>query len=160
MGETLNKIASIFAESAVDAAFDEIQISESEKVDKAIKAVKGALDKAHTGTLIYIKAKPLHNVLSNYCRDNAIQLINEFVRKYENFINATTPITGRYVIYAKDPYADKSDEHIKTDIKFTTLIVYFAEISEESTKAVVSKALKGIFGIFKNYNIEMIPSYK
>lgn len=43
MGEVVNKIGSIFAQAAADATFDEIQLSESEKMDKAIKAVKMAL---------------------------------------------------------------------------------------------------------------------
>lgn len=149
MGETANKITGIFAEAAADAAFDETQISESEKMDKAIKAVKGALDKAHSGILARIEAKPLNDILSNYCREEAISLISKFVKKYEKFINATTPITGRYVIYPQDPYADKSDSYIQNDIKFTILIVYFAAISEEGVKTLVTKALKGIFGTFK-----------
>ncbi|MCL2003823.1 MAG: hypothetical protein FWG72_07465 [Oscillospiraceae bacterium] len=150
MGETANKLIGIFTEAAVDAVFDEVKLSESEKVDKAIKAVKGTLDKAHTGTLAIMEAKPLHNILSSYCREDAISLIDKKVKKYEKFINATTPITGRRAIYAENPYADKSDEHIKTDIKFTILIIYFAAITEESVKMVITKALKGIFGILKN----------
>ena len=152
MGETSNKLIGIFTEAAADAVFDEVKLSESEKVDKAIKAVKGALGKAHSGTLAILEAKPLHNILSNYCREDAISLISKYVRKYEKFINATTPITGRWVIYAENPYADKSDDHIKTDIKFTILIVYFAAITEEGVKTAITKALKGIFGVFKNDN--------
>ena len=152
MGETANKIASILAESAADAVFDETQISESQKVDKAIKAVKSALDKAHAGILARITAKPLHDVLLNYERKEAIQLIDKFIRKYEIFINLTTPITGRRAVYAENPYADKSDDYIKSDVKFSILIVYFAAITEESTKALVSKALKGIFLVVKNNN--------
>lgn len=71
MGETADKIAGIFAEAIADTAFDEIKISESEKVDRAIKTVKGALDKAHTGVLARIEAKPLNDILSNYCREEA-----------------------------------------------------------------------------------------
>jgi|GEM_PF-2474992 len=149
MGDTANKIASILAESTTDAIFDEIPIAESEKVDKAIKTVKNALDKAHTGTLAIIEAKPLHSILANYCREDAIRLIDKTVRKHEKFINATTPITGRWVVYAKNPYADKSDNYIKHDIKFSILIVYFAAISEEGVKMAVTKTLKVIFGIFK-----------
>ena len=149
MGEVTKKLIGIFTEAATDAAFDEVKLSESEKVDKAIKAVKGALDKAHSGTLAILEAKPLHNILSNYCREDAISLISKYVKKYEKFINATTPITGRWVIYAENPYADKSDEHIRTDIKFTILIVYFAAITEEGVKIAITKALKEIFGVYK-----------
>ena len=149
MGDTTNKIAGIFAQAAADVAFDEIQLAESEKMDKAIKAVKGALDKAHAGALAYMTAKPLHDILSNYCREEAILLIHNFVKRHEKFINATTPITGRWVVYLQDPYADKSDAYIQNDIKFSILIVYFAAISEEGLKKAVTKALKGIFGIVK-----------
>ena len=155
MGDTANKIASIFVEAAADAAFDEIQLSESKKMDKAIHAVKGTLDKAHAGAMAYMTAKPLHNILSDYCREDAILLIHKFVKKYENFINSTTPITGRWVVYAKNPYADKSDDFIKNDIKFTILIVYFAAITEEGVKTAVTKALKGIFGIIKEVRTEV-----
>ena len=144
MGDTATKIASIFLEAIADAIFDETQISENEKIDKAIKAVKGALDKAHTGTMAIIEAKPLSNVLLNNNRENAIQLLNRLIRKYERFINATSSITGRIVIYLHDPYADKTDDNIKTDIKFTIFFVYFATITEEGVKTAVSKALKGI----------------
>lgn len=153
MGEAVDKIAGIFAEAIADTAFDEIKLSESEKVDKAIKTVKGALDKAHSGTLAYIKAKPLRNILSNYGREEAILLISQFVKKYEKSINATTPITGRYVIYTQDPYAGKSDDFIQNDIKFTILIVYFAAVSEEDVKTLVTKALKEIFGTYKENDI-------
>lgn len=136
-------------ESAVDAAFDEIQITESQKMDKAIKAVKDALDKAHTGIMIRITVKPLYDILSDYDREKAILLISQFIKKYEKIINMITPITGKWVVYAENPYADKSDEHIKNDVKFTIFIVYFATISEEGVKAAVTKALKGIFGSFK-----------
>lgn len=149
MGETINKIASIFAQAAADAAFDEIQLSESDKVDKAIKTVKGALDKAHTGSMAYITAKPLHDILKNYCREEAISLLQRFIKKYEKFINITTPITGKKVVYIENPYDDKTDEYIQTDIKFIVLIIYFAAITEESTKMLVEKAFKDIFGIFK-----------
>ena len=149
MGDTANKIAGIFAQATAEAVFDEVQLSESEKIDKAIKTVKGALDKAHAGAKAYFTAKPLHSILSNYFREDAIVLIGKFVRKYEKFINATTPITGKKVIYAQNPYADKSDEYIQTDIKFTILIVYFAAISEEGANIAITKALKEIFGIFK-----------
>lgn len=147
MGSALNKIASIFVQAAADAAFEKVQISESEKIDKAIKAVKGALDKAHAGALAHLKTKRLYRVLSNYCREDAILLISEFAKKYETFINATTFITGRWVEYMENPYADKSDDHIRNDIKFSILIVYFAAVTEEGTKTVVTKALKGIFDI-------------
>lgn len=149
MGDTENKVARILAEAAADAAFDEIRISENEKMDKAIKAVKDALDKAHTGILTRMKAKPLHNILSNYCREDAISLIHKFVKEYEKFINATTPVTGRWVEYTQDPYADKTDDFIKNDIKFTIFIVYFEAITEEGLKMAVTKALKGIFGTVK-----------
>jgi hypothetical protein len=149
MGDVTNKVAGILTQATADVAFDEIQISESEKMDKAIKAVKGALDKAHAGAMAYMTAKPLHNILSDYYREDAILLIHKFVKKYEKFINATTPITGRWVVYAQNPYADKSDDFIKNDIKFTILIVYFAAITEEGVKTAVTKALKGIFGGFK-----------
>jgi hypothetical protein len=149
MGDAANKIASIFVEAATDAAFDEIQLSESEKMDKAIKAVKSVLDKAHTGILTRMKAKPLHDVLSNYCREDAILLIHKFVKEYETFINSTTPITGHWVIYTQDPYADKTDDFIKKDIKFTIFIVYFEPITEEGVKMAVTKALKGIVGTVK-----------
>lgn len=95
MGETINKIASILGESAVDAAFDEIQITESQKMDKAIKAVKDALDKAHTGIMIRITVKPLYDILSDYDREKAILLISQFIKKYEKIINMITPITGK-----------------------------------------------------------------
>ena len=146
MGDVASKIGSIFAQATADVAFDEVQISESEKIDKAIKTVKKVLDKAHTGAVIYRTAKPLHDILSNYIRNEAISLIHKYVGKYEKFINATTPITGRWVVYADNFYADKSDEQIQTDIKFTILIVYFASITEEGVKSAVTKAIKGIFG--------------
>jgi len=47
MSETTNKLISIFTQATADAAFDVIQLSESEKIDKAIKTVKEALEK-HT----------------------------------------------------------------------------------------------------------------
>ena len=149
MENTAAKITSILAEAATDAAFDETQLSENEKIDKAIKAVKGALDRAHTGAKAYLTAKPLHNILSKYSREDAILLIHKFVKKYEDFINATSPITGRTATYLQNPYADKSDDYIQSDIKFTILIVYFAEITEENMKTVVTEALKGIFGTIK-----------
>ena len=40
MGYVVNKVGSIFIQAAADAAFDEVQLSESEKIDKAIKTVK------------------------------------------------------------------------------------------------------------------------
>jgi len=146
MGDTANKIANILVESAADAVFDEIPLSESEKVDKAIKTVKGALDKAHSGTLAIMEAKPLYNLLTNYCRAEAILLIDKTVRKYEKFINATSPITGRVVVYRENFYSDKSDSYIQHDIRFSILIVYFAAITEEGMKTAVTKALKGILG--------------
>ena len=154
MGDAANKIASIIAESAADAVFDEIPLSESEKVDKAIKTVKSALDKAHTGVLAIMEAKPLHNILTNYRREEALLLLCKFIKKYEQFINSTTPITGRWVVYLQDPYADKSDDFIKNDIKFTIFIVYFAAVTEEGVKTAVSKALKGVFGVIKEVRIE------
>ena len=147
MDDTTDKIVGIFMEAAADAAFDGMQLSESEKMDKAIKAVKGALDKAHTGVVARMTAKPLHDILSNYHREDAIMLIDKFVRKYETFINATSFITSRKVVYLQNQYADKTDDYIKNDIKFTIFIVYFAAISEESMKMAVTKAIKGIFGI-------------
>jgi len=150
MGETTNKIASIFAEATANAISDEIRLSESEKMDEAIKAIKSIIDKAYAGAKIYFKAKRLHDILVNYSREDAILLIHEYVKKYEAFINNTTSITGRYVIYAKDHYSDKSDEYIQADIKFTILIVYFASITEEGLKIAIEKALKGIFRLAKD----------
>ena len=150
MEDVVNKVGSIFVQAAADAAFDEVRLSESEKIDNAIKAVKDILDKAHTGVLVHREVKPLNDILLNFCRENAMLLIQKNVKKYERFINATTPITGRYVVYAQNPYADKSDDYIKTDIKFTILIIYFATITEEGVKIAVTKALKGIFGGLKD----------
>jgi len=149
MSDITDKIGGLFVQAATDAAFDEIQLSESEKTDKAIKIVKTALDKAHTGTIAIMEAKPLHNILVNYCREDAISLIHKFVNKYEKFINATSTVTGRWVEYQKDYYADKSDDFIKKDIKFTIFIVYFAAVTEEGVKMAITKALKPVFGVVK-----------
>ena len=149
MGETANKIASIITQGATDAVFDEARLSESVKIDQAIKNIKSSLEMAHTAILARQKAKPLYDILSSYCREDAISLIDKFVRKYEKFINATTPITNRCVIYTQNPYADKSDDYIQADIKFSVLILYSAEIVEEGTKTLVSKIFKETFNALK-----------
>lgn len=158
MNDTVTKIASIFAEATADTVFDETQISESEKIDKAIKTVKCALDKAHTGAKILWEVNLLYKVLSNYSCEEAISLLDERIKKYEQFINATRPLTGRWVEHKSDPYADKTDEHIQIDVKFIIFIVYLASITEESTKVVVSKALNGMFGIFKENESEVLKN--
>jgi len=145
MGDTANKVVSILAQAVGDAAFDKAQLSESKKIDDATKAVKKVLDDAHAGTKIYLTARPLHKVLSNYCRAEAISLLCDFLRRYETFINATSSFTDRSVIYAPDPYADKSDEQIQLDVKFTVLVVYCASIGEESLKRAARKAFEGVF---------------
>jgi len=156
MGETANKIVNIISQSTADAIFNEIPLSESEKVDRAIKAVKSALDKAHTGIIAMMEAKPLHNVLANYSREEAIRLIHKTVKKYEKFINVTSPITGHTVVYIENPYANKSDNYIQHDVKFSIFIVYFASISEEGLRIIVTQALKGIFGNFReNSNLQL-----
>jgi len=149
MGEILNKTANIFAQSAADVVFDEVQLSESEKMDKAIKVVKTAFDKAHAGTLAIVNAKPFHGILSKFNREDAIALIHKCVKKHEKFINATTPLTGRHVINKKNYYADKTDEFIKNDIKFSIFIIYFAAVTEEGVKVAITKALKPVFGVVK-----------
>ena len=145
MSGTATKIVSILAQAAGDAAFSQTQLSESKKIDEATKAVKKVLDEAHVGTKIYLVAQPLHNTLSNYCRTEAIVLLCNFLRKYETFINATSSFTGRSVIYAPDPYADRSDEQIQLDIKFTILVVYCASIGEEGVKRAAKKAFERVF---------------
>jgi len=150
MGDTVTKIVSILAQAAGDATFDEVQLSESKKIDEATKAVKKVLDEAHAGTKIYLVARPLHKALSNYCRVEAIRLLCDFLRRYEIFINTTSSFTGRSVIYAPDPYADRSDEQIQLDIKFTILVVYCASIGEEGLKRAARKAFEGVFETWKN----------
>jgi len=149
MSDIFNKSTSIIVQSAADAVFDEVQLSESERTDKAIKIVRTALDKAHAGAMAIREAKPLHNLLTEYKRQDAIALIHKFVKKYSKFINATTPITGRWVINEKDYYADKTNEFIKNDVKFTIFIIYFAAITEEGVKMAITKALKPVFGVAK-----------
>ena len=107
------------------------------------------MDKAHTGILAFMEAKPLHSNLANYCREESILLINKTVRKYEKFINATSTITGRFVVYRKDFYADRSDSYIQHDIKFSIFIIYFASITEKGVKTAVTKTLKETFGLLK-----------
>jgi len=150
MGEVINKATGILTQSVANAAFDEIQLSEFEKTDKAIKIVKKALDKAHTGTIAIVEAKPFHRVLEHFNREKAIELIHKCVKKYKKFINGTTPITGRYVVYEKDYYADKADEFIKNDVKFSIFVIYFAAVTEEGVKIAITKALKPIFGVVKD----------
>jgi len=149
MDEVTSKIASIFAQSMADAAVDEVQLSESKKIDEAIKIVKSVLDKAHAVAMAEFTSKPLHNILSNYRREDAIRLLQEKLKQYEKFINMTTPLTRRHVVYLPDPYADKSDEDIKTDISFTIFIIYFAAAMEDGSKAILTKIFKGLISIFK-----------
>jgi len=149
MGETVNKITSIFAQASADAVFDETKFSNDETMDKTIKTVKSALDKAHIGVMAKATAKPLHVILSEYCREDAIQLLYKNIKRYEKFINMTTPLTGRYVVYSSDPYADKSDEYIKADVKFTIFIVYFSAVVEEGSKTLLTEIFKRVIRLFK-----------
>ena len=151
MSNTANKIASILAQATGDTIADEIQLSENEKIDKATKAVKGVLDKAHAGIKIYFQAKPLHSALNEYNREEAIRMLCEFLIEHESFINSLSFITDRKIVYKSDPYADRSDEEIKTDIKFTILMVYCASISEDGLKIAAQKALKAAFGKLKKW---------
>ena len=150
MGEVADKFISILFDSAVDAAFDGVKLSNSKNTDKAIKTVKNVLGYAKEATEAAITATPLNNILKNYDRDKAIMLIDKLCRKYEAFINSITPMTGRKVIYSHDPYAEKTDEFIKSDIEFIIYIVYLSALMENGTKALVTKAFKGIINIFKN----------
>jgi len=145
MGVVNEKVAGIFLEAAVDALNEEFILSESQQLDKAIKKVNSALKNAHTGLLARAKTKQLHDVLDNYNREIAISTIHKYAKDYEVFINATSSITGRKVVYFKDYYIDKSDSYITNDIKFTIFIVYFAAITEKGTGVALNKVFKEIF---------------
>jgi len=149
MENITSKLGSLFIQSAADAVFDETKLSDNETLDKTIKIVKSALDKARIGVIAKATAKPLHAVLSEYCRDDAIQLLYKNIKRYEKFINMTTPLTGRYVIYSSDPYSDKSDDYIRADVKFTIFIIYFSAVVEEGSKTLLAKLFKKVIRIFK-----------
>ena len=160
MGAIAEKIIGIFTESAVDAAFDEAKLSDCEKLDKAIKTIKNVLGYAKEAVNAKIEATPLNNILDNYNREKAISLIDKYARKYEHFINGTTFMTGYKVVYSENPYADKTDEFIESHIMFTIYIVYLAALVENGTKALVTKAFKGIINIFKSDNTPTMDEEK
>lgn len=153
MSEVTDKVINILFDSAVDAAFDEAKLSDSKNADKAIKTIKDVLGYAKEATKAAMTAKPLYNILNNFNREEAIMLIDKFCRKYEVFINSTTIMTGRKVVYLHNPYADKTDEFIKVDIEFIIYVIYLSALMENGTKALVTRAFKGIINIFKNDNM-------
>jgi hypothetical protein len=160
MSEVANKIISILRDSAVDAAFDETKLSDDKNIDRAIKTIKNVLCHAKEATAAAMTANPLYSILGNFNRDKAIMLIDKFCRKYEAFINSTTIMTGRKVIYSHNHYADKTDEFIKADIEFTIYIIYLSALMENGTKALVTRAFKGIIQIFKNDNMPTVDEDK
>jgi len=76
--------------------------------------------------------------------------LHKFVKKHEKFINMTTPLTGRYVVYLPDPYSDKSDEYIKADIRLSIFISYLAKAFEVGTTALFAEIIKKIIRFIKN----------
>jgi len=149
MSELANKTAGVFLKSATDAAFEETKISDSEKVDKAIKAIKSALSAAHQVSKANFEVKPLKSAIANYCREEAIKLIHKYVYRYRNAINFSTPFTGRQVVCIPNYYADKTDDFIKADIEFLIFIVYLQFAGEYGLGLVIQKSLQKIFGFTK-----------
>jgi len=116
-----------------------------EQANKAVDAVNKLLDTAHQATIANMKARPLKNAISSYNREDAIQIIHEYVGKYKMIINATSPITGRFVTYAENFYDDKLDDYIKTDLRFLILMIYIEAAAEYGLNKAVDKVLGKIF---------------
>jgi len=149
MNEMVSKIGSLFTHATADALFDETNIVGSETLDKVIKSIKSVLDKAHTGATAYAKAKPLHDTVSDYCREKAIMTLQKKIVEYEKLINKLTPLTGRSVIYLPNPYGSKTDEEIKADIKFTIIIVYLDVAKDEGSKTLMTEIIKRFIRFLK-----------
>lgn len=85
---------------------------ENQKADTIFKKMLELLDKARRLTKVGLKVKEVNETIEKYDREKAIFLIAQNVNKYEKLINLLSCITGRYVIYEPDYYADKTDEII------------------------------------------------
>lgn len=85
---------------------------ENQKADTIFKKMLELLDKARRLTKVGLKVKEVNETIEKYDREKAIFLIAQNVNKYKKLINLLSCITGRYVIYEPDYYADKTDEII------------------------------------------------
>lgn len=121
-------------------------MNEYEQAKKATNMIQELLSAAHQTAKAKMEASPLTNAISSYDREKAIARIHQYVNKYKHFINATYPLTGRFVVYAEGYYDDKADEIIKTDLQFLVLMVYLKYAGEHGLSKFAEKAIEKIFG--------------
>jgi len=114
-------------------------MNQYELAKKGTSAVYKILEVAHQTAKANREAKPLRNAISFYERGKSINLIHQYVNKYRNIINATSPITGRFVINQEGFYDDKSDGHIKTDLQFLVLVIYLKFAGEYGLNVIAEK---------------------
>lgn len=115
---------------------------ENQKADTIFKKMLELLDKSRRLTKVGLKVKEVNETIEKYDREKAIFLIAQNVNKYEKLINLLSCITGRYVIYEPDYYADKTDEIIFCDLKYIRNVIYFDEIKNTGLEMTLTKALK------------------
>jgi len=152
MMDLTNKIGSLFVQSTAGALFDETKISDSEMMDKVIKSIKDALKAAHKVATANFDASPLQKMLSDYRRDEAIQLLDIKLRKHKDVINMFTPLTNRYVEFMQNPYDNKTNEEIKVDIRFTIFIIYMKAAKDAALGKALTEVIRKIIRIVKNDN--------
>jgi hypothetical protein len=150
MGNIVNNIISFVTKSTADALFDETKISDSLKMEKIIKVMKNALKTIYKAAQAEHDARSLYMILSDYYREKAIRLLDSKLTKHKNFINMTTPITNRHVVFMQNPYGNKTDENIKIDIRFTIFIIYFKAVTNEILGKALTEVFKKIIRIIKN----------
>lgn len=76
-----------------------------------------------------------------------IAAIGECVKKYGDFVNETTLITGKYSHHIPGFYDDKSIEYIKNDVEFSIAIIYIKTAVDYGLETALEKAIKKILGI-------------
>lgn len=114
----------------------------NQKTDTIFKKMLELLNSARRLAKVGLKAKEVNETIEEYDREKAISLIAQNVNKYEKLINLLSYITGRYVIYEPNYYADKTDEIIFCDLKYIRNVIYFDEIKNAGLEMILKKALK------------------
>lgn len=156
MEDVTNTLIRIINKSTADAIFEESKLTSSETMDKVIKIVKSTLEKAHAGITARKKAKPLHDLLLKYNRNDAVIHLDKNIREHENFINILSLFTGKYVVYGENLYANKTDDDIVADVRFIIIIIYLSAFKDELTGAAFTKVMREIVKLLINKNIQKV----
>lgn len=106
---------------------------------KILKEVAGvAFEAGLIGLNAYFAAKPLEDALSNYDRQRAITLLEEYISKYGVHISVDRLVTGNVV--GLNHYDDKPDYFIQNEMRNLIDIIRTTETLKEGAKTVAKKA--------------------